>query len=414
MNEKNLRVIELFSGVGSQTQALKNIGVPHRVVAVSDIDPYADKSYRALHGAADNLGDIQKIAALPEADLWTYSFPCTDIAVCGRKLGLYGTRSGLLWEVKRLLETAAKSGTLPKFLLLENVKNLVKGFKADFDIWLAFLSSLGYRNFWSVVNAKAYIPQNRERVFCVSILDGQAVYEFPAPPARTTKLKDYLDAEVDGRYYLKIGAAEGVLKTGFHSQRRKVQTKDCSGALLARDSNDPVYVIGGNISGMLGLKDMPDTAADEQYRLKIGALESVLRPKRECGKRTVRTKDCCHAFTARDGRYPACAVAGGLESAVWDMLVRLTDVEHGGIPLPARDEPIIVAQRGRYAEDADGTKQRLEYNRDGVCNTLTTVCKDNLVCTVEWDAPETYTLEDIFKGLRIRKMTEREYWRLMG
>ena len=141
-----LRLIELFAGIGSQTQALTNIGVPHTVVGISEIDKYAIQSYKAMHGDVTNFGDIREIKSLPDADLWTYSFPCQDISVAGKGAGIKeGTRSGLLFEVERLLITASKNGNLPKFLLLENVKNLVsKKFKADFDRWLAFLKSLGY------------------------------------------------------------------------------------------------------------------------------------------------------------------------------------------------------------------------------------------------------------------------------
>lgn len=140
--ENPLRLIELFAGIGSQTQALKNVGVPHMVVAISEIDKNAIKSYTALHGETVNLGDIKEIRELPEADFWTYSFPCQDISVAGHGAGIKeGTRSGLLLEVERLLKVAAEKGTLPKYLLLENVKNLVsKKFKADFDSWLSFLS----------------------------------------------------------------------------------------------------------------------------------------------------------------------------------------------------------------------------------------------------------------------------------
>ena len=129
-----IRVIELFSGIGSQTQALKNIGVEHEVIAVSDNDEQADKSYRVLHNPnVNNLGDITKIESLPDADLWTYSFPCQDISVAGLQRGFEqgsGTRSGLLWEVERLLLKAQEQGTMPKYLLLENVKNIIgKKFK---------------------------------------------------------------------------------------------------------------------------------------------------------------------------------------------------------------------------------------------------------------------------------------------
>ena len=84
--ENPLRLIELFAGIGSQTQALTNIGIAHKVVAISEIDKYAIQSYEAMHGKANNLGDIRKIEELPNADLWTYSFPCQDISVAGKRV----------------------------------------------------------------------------------------------------------------------------------------------------------------------------------------------------------------------------------------------------------------------------------------------------------------------------------------
>lgn len=106
-----LKVIELFAGLGSQTQALKNIGVEHEVVAISEIDKNCLISYEALHGKPNNLGDICKIERLPEADLWTYSFPCQDVSVAGKLAGIKeGTRSGLLYEVERLLKVAKDEG----------------------------------------------------------------------------------------------------------------------------------------------------------------------------------------------------------------------------------------------------------------------------------------------------------------
>ena len=201
-----MKVIELFAGIGSQHQALKNLHIEHEVVAISEIDKYAVQSYTALHGEPNNLGDITKIKELPKADLWTYSFPCQDISVAGKQKGLTkdsGTRSGLLWEVERLLLKAKENGTMPKYLLLENVKNLVgKKHKANFDKWLDFLKSLGYMNYWKVLNAKDYgIPQNRERVFAVSILGG-GYFKFPEKEPLGLRLKDMLEDKVDKKYYL--------------------------------------------------------------------------------------------------------------------------------------------------------------------------------------------------------------------
>lgn len=201
---EKLKVFEAFSGVGTQHMALKNIDIPFEVVAIADIDEPAIRTYRAIHGEVNNLGDISKIdsAVIPDHDLFTYSFPCQDVSLDGFLKGLSEedtTRSSLLWECKKVIE--AKK---PKFLLLENVKNLVsKRFKHDFDKWLEWLESQGYSNHWKVVNAKGFsnIPQNRERVFVVSMLEDNG-FEFPADIPLTNKLMDYIESDVDESLYL--------------------------------------------------------------------------------------------------------------------------------------------------------------------------------------------------------------------
>ena len=104
-----LKVIELFAGVGSQTESLKEIGIEHEVIAISENDKYASRAYELLHGNVNNLGDIKSIDELPKADLWTYSFPCTDISLAGAQKGFdkgSNTQSSLIWEVERLLNRA--------------------------------------------------------------------------------------------------------------------------------------------------------------------------------------------------------------------------------------------------------------------------------------------------------------------
>lgn len=212
-----MKVIELFAGIGSQTQALKNIGIEHEVIGIAEIDKYAVKSYEAIHGEVNNLGDICKIERLPECDLLTYSFPCQDLSVAGKGAGIKeGTRSGLLLEVERLLEVSDK----PKYLLMENVKNLVgKKNKPDFDRWCEKLESMGYTNYWKVLNAKHYgIPQNRERVFMVSIFGEHEPYRFPEGFDNGMRLKDLLEHEVDEKFYL---SDESFAKLMAHNKRHK-------------------------------------------------------------------------------------------------------------------------------------------------------------------------------------------------
>lgn len=335
--ENPLRLIELFAGIGSQTQALKNVGVPHTVVAISEIDKNAIKSYTALHGETINLGDIREIRELPEADFWTYSFPCQDISVAGHGAGIKeGTRSGLLLEVERLLKVAAEKGTLPKYLLLENVKNLVsKKFKADFDSWLSFLSSLGYTNYWQVLNAKDYgIPQHRERVFCVSIRGEHTAFVFPEKRELTLRLKDMIDEHVDERYYLKESTIRSIVTSKFNSRRDSIRRpSDYAYCLRARDCYEPQCVQVGNVVG-------------EKWEKMHEMSRRVYEP---------------------NGLSPTVHCAGG-----------------------GNTEPKIVAMRGRNPENpSDRTpgiplKQRLEVNEKGLCNALTTVQKDNLVMDADY------------------------------
>ena len=184
--------------------ALRNLGIEHEVVAIAEIDKYALKSYEAIHGDCPNLGDISKIDpnTIPDHDLFTYSFPCQDISAAGKGKGFEkgsGTRSGLLWECEKVIR--AKK---PKYLLMENVKNLVsKKFKPGFEEWLKALEEIGYTNYYSVLNAKDFgVPQNRERVFCVSILGDHEPYIFPEKQELAIRLKDVLEDEVDEKYYL--------------------------------------------------------------------------------------------------------------------------------------------------------------------------------------------------------------------
>ena len=269
MNKEKLTMIELFSGIGAQIRGIENTNLwDCTVVNTSDIDKNAMVSYAAIHCGltpelidtyanypseeemakvlternigfhfkknapydwyklakrkgneinkyylacvlSKNLGDISSIKSLNYADFWTYSFPCQDISVAGKQAGIEKgkTRSGLLYEVERLLETAVNNGNQPKYLLLENVKNLVgKKFKPQFDEWISRLDELGYNTYWQVVNGKdCGIPQNRERCFAISIRkDIDSIkFRFAKCFDNGLRLKDLLEENVDEKYFLK-------------------------------------------------------------------------------------------------------------------------------------------------------------------------------------------------------------------
>ena len=214
-----IKVFEAFAGYGSQAMALRRLKDRHpdfdfEVVGISEIEPNAIKAYNAVHGQTTNYGDISKIdwAQVPDFDLFTYSFPCQDISSAGLQRGLAqgsGSRSSLLWECRRAIEDKR-----PKWLLMENVKALIqKKFMPDFAKWGAWLESLGYENHWQVLNAKDYgVPQNRERVFMVSILGGGS-YVFPKPFPLVCRLKDVLEDEVDESYFLSEERVKGLFRS---------------------------------------------------------------------------------------------------------------------------------------------------------------------------------------------------------
>lgn len=200
-----LRVFTSFSGYDSQLMALRDIGANYECVGWSEIDRWAIKAHNAVFPelADRNYGDITKIDwnAVPDFDLFTYSFPCTDISSAGEQKGFEedsGTRSSLLWECRRPI--AAKR---PKFLLMENVKALVSDkYRPLFLKRESWLRSLDYVNYTEILNAKDYgVPQNRERVFMLSILNG-CWYEFPHPVRLEKRLKDVLELEVDEKCFL--------------------------------------------------------------------------------------------------------------------------------------------------------------------------------------------------------------------
>lgn len=428
--ENPLRLIELFAGIGSQTQALTNIGIAHKVVAISEIDKYAIQSYEAMHGKANNLGDIRKIEELPDADLWTYSFPCQDISVAGKGAGIKeGTRSGLLFEVERLLRVASEKGTLPKYLLLENVKNLVsKKFKADFDKWLDFLAELGYTNYWKVLNAKDYgIPQNRERVFCVSIRGKHEPFVFPKPKELTIRLRDMIDETVDERFYLKESTIRSILRSTFNSRRDSIRPGDgLANTLLARDWRGPQCVqvgevVGGKWDKMHDISKRvyePDGIAPTVHcqqggntELKIaedfvlGGLQKHQTPRTDgisptlteaMGKGGGQTPIIIDTAEPKERFYKqAFETLKENECEVGDTIDAFNKkVNKSGVcpTLTTRPEgfktailPVVGAMRGRNPEDPSDrtagvpTEQRLEINEKGLCNALTTVQKDNLL-----------------------------------
>ncbi|MFA2603648.1 DNA cytosine methyltransferase [Bacillus cereus] len=443
-----LRVFEAFAGVGTQSMALKRLEIDFEVVGIAEIDKFAIQSYMAIHGETKNYGDISKIdpTELPDMDLFTYSFPCQDLSISGKQRGMgEGTRSGLLYECEKVITTKK-----PKYLLLENVKNLVgKKFKPDFDKWLEWLESQGYSNYWQVLNAKDYgVPQNRERVFVVSIL-GEETYEFPnrIPNSSTleviggvgkknssgeyhqtnrvydstglsrtitansgglggksglykvyndtyrfpdpfpldVKLKDILEDEVEEKYFLSTKLLEG-----FTAHKKRHQEKGTGFQYNPRDVNKHASCLRANAA----LAPTDNTVIVETTN------EKVLEKQREfpelilAGKLSMKGHDQINRVYDSEGLSPALTTmqGGHRHHKVIDYVdgeIRVREATKLGYKVAEEGDSINI-------EHPNSTTRRGRVGKQ-VAQTLTT-------------SPQQVTIKDY----RIRRLTPLECWRLMG
>lgn len=416
MKAEKITVNELFSGIGAQVSALERLGIPCEIKHTSDIDHNAVLAYASIHcGLTEelintyteyptreemarqlteinlgydfqknkpynwyrfvnskskelekywlanklsrNLGDISKLEHLDYADFWTYSFPCTDISVAGKQEGIKQgqTRSGLLYEVQRLLEKADKMLALPKYLMLENVKNLVgKKFKPQFDEWVAWLDELGYNTYWRVLNAKDYgVPQNRERVFAISIRkdidDGK--FELPQPFDNGVRLKDVLEDNVDEKYYLTDTMIRGFIK---HNENHTA--KGTGFIWKPRDVNGTASTLRANSA----LAPTNNTILETNRCIQVGSLNYY-------------NYDKMNRVYSKGGCSPAL------------------EIMQGGNRQPKIAEPIAYvkeATKKGYAEIYEGDSVNLEQPNSktrrgrvgkGCAQTLTTSCNQAIV-----------------------------------
>ena len=389
------------------------------------------KQYYISDKLLKNLGDISKIDSLPYADLVTYSSPCQSFSVAGKLAGakkicktcgyeweidfsnpnynykcpycgsvnLDSTTSGLLQEVQRLLSVAYKNNTLPKYLLLENVKNLVgKKFKPQFDAWIRWLDSIGYNTYCQVLNSKHYgIPQNRERIFAVSIRkdidDGK--FKFPEQIPLTTRLKDILEKNVDEKYYLSGDKVESILAN-----------------FIARQNEASGINLKDQATTFDGLTDVAHTLMARDYKgFGNQSMTGVIEPSIEVLGHYMPSGHEASRVVDVDGIAPTVKENHGTVTAIVEpSIIKVGQVSNEGSQsgmvydtnglspticagchgyaignILVNDEPFIVASRGRNPDNPSDrttgspTEQRLEANMNGTTNTITTVAKDNYV-----------------------------------
>ena len=359
-----MRLLSLFSGIGAFEKALDRENIPYELVNFCEIDKFAVKSYCAIHGVAEgkNLGDISKVANddIPDCDLITYGYPCNDISVAGKMAGIVEgeTRSGLLFEALRIIK--AKK---PKYAIAENVKNLVgKKFKADFDNMLNILDSYGYNSYWQVLNAKDYgIPQNRERVFVVSIRKDidDGTFKFPEKFPLELRLKDMLEETVDEKFYLT-----------------------------------PTHIKYLNVDEPKG-KDILHVG-----KTKSGGQKADI----------ILSDGMCSCFKATDYKQPKQIITPAYESVtqINDNYVRLNGGKIGKMT--------DIYRRAYYDK---GVSPTLHTCPGGNTETKVIISDQRIIDSI----PNTYNESDnstnsdtvLYKhNFRIRKLTPKEYWRLMG
>ena len=398
-----MKDLSLFSGIGAFEKALDDLGVDYELAAYCEIDKHASRSYAAIHGVSEslNLGDITKVdeKALPhDLDLITYGFPCQDISISGRMRGLFDengnqTRSGLFFEALRIIEE-----TQPRVAIAENVKNLTgTTFRKQFELVLKSLEDAGYNNHWKVLNLKDFgIPQNRERVFIVSIRkdidDGS--FRFPEGFPLTLRLKDVLEDDVDERYYMSSKAVKGL-----EEYRRRHADKG-SGFFCENDSEPQVVKVGniypsGGENGNIYLDTGLSPTLKARTGVKGNGIGSCNAPKIiETSEPTVRQiGNCCPTRTRDNPNQGRIYDTEGIAPALNCM--------GGGNRQPCiidEGKAFAAAIRGRYNEQAEIEEQLFVSDRDYANAIVSTQPKASLV------AQKTC----------IRKLTTKECFRLMG
>jgi DNA (cytosine-5)-methyltransferase 1 len=416
-----MKVRTLFSGIGAPESALTKLGVDFEIIDFCEIDKYAVKSYCAIHEVDEskNLGDISKVWGrdLPYADLLVWGFPCQDISVAGKQRGIQEgeTRSGLYYEGFRILKE-----TRPKYSIIENVKNLVgKKFKADFESMLDDIESLGYNNYWKVLNAKNYgIPQNRERVFIVSIRKDVDTGDFTFPEGfdNGLRLKDFLEDEVDEKFYISNGKTEKLIK------QLDFKNKDLQGIDLT--INQPKFKDYANC-----IKARYDAGVSNQRTDGTGVCEPMLfgGEQKNQAIKTDGISTCLTSSMGTGGGYVPMVTEACIPCITPD---RVEKKQNGRRFKEDGDPMFTLTGQDRLGDSINIQFPNSDTRRGRVgkecAQTLETSCNQAVIDpynrTLPKDQEAITTLRtnysngnaQIMQNYRIRKLTPKECWRLMG
>ena len=419
INNKPIRLIELFGGIEAQATALHELGVEFEHYKYVDFDKYAVKSANAMYGTNFEPQDITKLTAkdlaIKETDkytyIMTYSFPCTDLSLAGKGLGMAkgsGTRSGLLWEVERLLNEMTE---LPQVLLMENVPQVHGKKNIDsFNEWQDFLQRKGYKNYCQDLKATDFgIPQSRTRTFMVSLL-GDYHYSFPKGIKLEYLLKDFLESEVDEKYYL----SDKLLN--YHIKRKNDDGHFGQFNPKFKDDLDIARTIHNT-----GLNRTDDNFVAEPKLIQVGNLDIK---GNDSIKRVYSSKGLSPTLTTMEGgnRQPKI-VERNLKQELANKLieenrVNAYDVIRHNYSTSRIDEKREVAENNNISPTLDTRpdtlgvvepnkvygyySQQSERFEPPPLENLSRILKAN-----NHDA-------SVIENLRIRKLTPKECWRLMG
>jgi len=375
-----IKVLSLFSGIGAFERAFCRIGLDWKLVNYCEIDRWASLSYSMVNRCNEslNLRDVRAVTAETvrdrRVDLITYGFPCQDISIAGKQQGFVNnsgdsTRSGLFFEALRIIKELR-----PRYAIAENVKALTsKKFKNEFAAVLSSLEDAGYNNYWSVLNAKDYgIPQNRERVFIVSIRKDvdKGDFQFPEKEPLMLRLRDMLEPaeSVDEKYYLST-EREGV--------RRLIAELETRYSLP-----DVARIGGGNLEPKITIDGTIGSHETDRITSKDGMVQTL---------------------KATDYKNPPKIVIDGLTRDTQKQKARVFNPSGLAASLIATDykEPPQISVIGQLK---GGEKGRV-VDRDGIGYTLT---------ATEYKDPLKIAELGNTRTVRIRKLTPRECWRLMG
>ena len=419
-----LKLLSLFSGIGAFEKALENIGEPYELVNYCEIDKYASKAYSLIHNLDENM-NLKDVCAIrtehlpKDIDVITYGFPCQDISISGKQKGFIDedgdlTRSGLFFEALHIIEQ-----TKPKIAIAENVKALTsKKFTAEFKIVLDSLNDAGYKNYWAVLNSKDYgIPQNRERVFIISIRDDiDHGFQFPKKYELKLRLKDLLEETVDEKYFLSEKALEYILSTGTKNFYYKPEIDLEIARPLTSTMHKSHRASQDNYVSESFIKNDVKTEVDN----KVILVGNVNPSGRGQNGSVIDSNGLARTITIEKGEGQKVLIHESLpiKEATKKGYKEAHDGDYVNLQFPNSE-----TRRGRVGEqcantllcnDANGVVTKtVMFDRSGkiketeVCNTLTA---RNPTASLGNNNPIT----GVCNGLRIRKLTPKECFRLMG